>query len=70
MNSNVDRVDTDLDDEIRTDTIEQPLSEIERLRNDLDECRTQLFALLNQDEQVSEGTIEEEYKEISNAIAT
>ena len=70
MNSDIDRVDTDLDDETGTETVEEPLSEIDRLRNDLDECRTQLFALLNQDEQVSEGSIEKEYYEISDAIDT
>ena len=68
MTSGLDGRDIDSGDKDRVKTIERPLYEIDRLQGDLEECRTQVFALLNQDEQVSEGTIADEYRGISDAV--
>ena len=68
MSSGINEVDEYPNDDVRLETVEQPVSEIARLRNDLEECRTHLFALLKEDDHVSEGTIEKEYKGIAGAI--
>ena len=49
-------------------TVQELREEIDILRNNLENCRTHLFALLHEVERVPESTIQEHYEELSDAI--